>query len=55
MKNFVLVIIGLLLIVFVMIFPLPMIFTVSGVVWRIIIGLLSCFLIISSIHRIRKR
>ena len=55
MKNFVLLVIGLLLIVFVMIFPLPTIFTVSGVVWRVIIGLLSCFLIVSSIYRIRNK
>lgn len=55
MKNFVLLVIGLLLIVFVMIFPLPTIFTVSGVVWRVIIGLLSYFLIVSSIYRIRNK
>ena len=55
MKNFVLLVIGLLLIVFVMIFPLPTIFTVSGVVWRVIIGLLSCFFIVSSIYRIRNK
>jgi len=51
MKNIILLIIGVLLLVFVMISPLPAIFAIPGVAWRIMIGLLGCFLTVLGIYK----
>jgi CDP-diglyceride synthetase len=45
---------GIILLVFAAIVPFPPIFTIPGVAWRIIIGLLGCFLVYKAI-RFKKR
>jgi di/tricarboxylate transporter len=44
-KNVALMIVGIVLFVFVLICPLPTMLAISGVAWRIIVGLLGCFLV----------
>ncbi len=43
MKNIAYLMVGLILFILAVIYPLPTIFAVSGIVWRILIGLLGCF------------
>lgn len=51
MKNVVLIIVGLIFVLFVVICPLPAILAVPGITWRIIVGLLGCFLFILGIYK----
>lgn len=51
MKNVVLIIVGLLLLALVIIFPLPTMLAISGVVWRIIIGFFGCILIYKTVRK----
>ena len=51
MKNVVLIIVGLIFLLFVAICPLPTILAIPGIAWRIIIGLLGCFLFILGIYK----
>ena len=51
MNNIVLIIVGLIFLVFVVIYPLPTMLAVSGIAWRIIIGLLGCFLLVLGIYK----
>ncbi len=56
MKNIVLIIVGLIFLLFVVICPLPTMLAISGIVWRIIIGLFGCCLLALGIYKIvRKR
>ena len=50
MKRIALIIAGLIVLIFVMICPLPTMLAVSGIVWRIILGLLGCLLLVSGIR-----
>ncbi len=54
MKNNVFVIVGIFLIMFVLLCPLPPVLGVPGVLWRLVIGLLGCFFIERSICAIIK-
>lgn len=51
MKNIVFIITGLILLIFVIICPFPAILAVPGVAWRLIIGLLGCFLLALGIYK----
>ena len=51
MKKLTLIMIGLILIIFVMICPFPTILAVPGAAWRMIIGLLGCFLLALGIYK----
>lgn len=51
MKNVVLLIVGFNFLLFAMICPFPPILAVPGIAWRIIIGLLGCFLFIPGIYK----
>lgn len=55
MKNIVLIIVGLIFLLFAMICPLPTMLAVSGIVWRIIIGLFGCCLLALGIYRIVRK
>ncbi len=55
MKNISLMIVGLILLIFVAICPLPMMFSISGIAWRIIIGLLSCFSLAFGIYKTARK
>jgi di/tricarboxylate transporter len=50
-KNVALMIVGIVLFVFVLICPLPTMLAIPGVAWRIIVGVLSCFLVALGIHK----
>ncbi len=54
MKNNVFVIVGIFLIMFVLLCPLPPALGVPGLLWRLVIGLLGCFFIGRSICAIIK-
>lgn len=51
MKNIILVILGFILFIIALIFPIPTILTVPGGVWRTIIGLFSCFSIYKGVRK----
>lgn len=56
MKNIVLIIFGLLILIFAVSFPFPALLAISGVGWRIIIGLLGCCLFaFGSYKAVKKR
>lgn len=56
MKNIVLVIVGLIFLLFAAICPFPSLLSVSGVIWRMIIGFISCFVLVMGIYKtVRKR
>lgn len=56
MKNIVLIIVGLTILLFVVICPYPTMLAISGVVWRIMIGLFGCFLLALGIFKsVRRR
>ena len=50
MKKVALIIAGLILLLFTAICPLPTMLAVPGLVWRIMIGLLGCFMISAGIR-----
>ena len=52
MKNNVFVIAGIFLIMFVLLCPLSPVLGVSGLLWRLVIGLLGCFFIGRSIRKL---
>ena len=47
--------VGLIILVVSAIFPLPMMFGISGIVWRIIIAILGIFLLIKGINKISRK
>ncbi len=51
-KNIARIAAGLMLLFAAIICPFPTILAVSGIVWRIIIGLLGCFLLALGIYKI---
>ncbi len=51
-KNIARIAVGLMLLFAAIICPFPTILAVSGIVWRIIIGLLGCFLLALGIYKI---
>lgn len=53
--NVVLMVLGALLLVFDIICPVPPILGISGVIWRVIIGVISICLLIIGIKKIRMR
>ena len=55
MNSIVLIVIGVILLILATICPFPQIFTIPGIIWRIVIGLLGLFLIIMGIKSVRKR
>ena len=56
MKNLALIIMGLLILLFAVIYPLPTMLAIHGVAWRIAIGLLGCFSLVSGVYQmVRKR
>lgn len=56
MKVILQVIVGLILLILAAICPFPIMLAIPGVVWRIIIGILGCFLFISGIYKkVHKR
>ncbi len=55
MNGTVLIVIGVILLIFAVIYPFPPIFAIPGIIWRIVIGLLGLFLIIMGIKSVRKR
>jgi di/tricarboxylate transporter len=50
-KNVALMIVGIILFVFVLICPLPTMLAIPGAAWRIIVGLLGCFLAALGIYK----
>mgnify|MGYP001857499616 CR=1 FL=1 len=50
-KSIILIVVGFILLTAAAIVPLPVILGVSGAIWRIIIGLLGCFLFVFSIYK----
>lgn len=52
MKNIALIVVGLIFLIVAVIFPFPTMLAISGVAWRIIIGLLGCFSLVLSIYKI---
>lgn len=55
MKVVLQVIVGLILLIVAAICPFPIMIAIPGVVWRIVIGMLGCFLCISGIYKkVRK-
>lgn len=50
MKNAAMIAIGSIFLMIAMICPFPTILSVSGIVWRMATGLLSCFLLIAGIY-----
>lgn len=55
MKDVVMTGVGSILLIIVMICPFPAILEVSGIVWRVIAGLLSCCLLVIGICRCTKQ
>ena len=55
MKNIALIIVGLIFLIFVVICPFPAMLAVPGVVWRIIIGLLSCFSLVLGVYKTTRK
>ena len=55
MKAILLITIGLIMLVFSAIVPLPMMFGISGIVWRIIIAILGIFLLIKGINKTSRK
>ena len=55
MKAILLITIGLILLVVSAIVPLPMMFGISGIVWRIIIAILGIFLLIKGINKTSRK
>ena len=55
MKNIALIILGSLILILTAICPFPSLLAVSGVVWRIIIGLLGCCLLTLGIYKAVKK
>ena len=54
--NIALIVIGVIILLFVAITPLPTIFEIHGVAWRIIIGLLGCFALVLGVYKsVRKK
>ena len=51
MKAILLITVGLIILVVSAIVPLPMMFGISGIVWRIIIAILGIFLLIKGINK----
>ena len=55
MKAILLITIGLIILVVSAIVPLPMMFGISGIVWRIIIAILGIFLLIKGINKTSRK
>lgn len=55
MNSIVLIVLGAILLILATICPFPQIFTIPGIIWRIGIGLLGLFSIITGIKSARRR
>lgn len=56
MKVILQVTVGLVLLILAAICPFPTVLVIPGVIWRIIIGILGCFLFVSGIYiKIHKK
>jgi hypothetical protein len=55
MKAILLMTVGLIILVVSAIFPLPMMFGISGIVWRIIIAILGVFSLIKGINKTSRK
>lgn len=55
MKNYMLIVVGLIIVIIIVVCPLPMMFGISGLVWRIIIGLIGCFSFALGVYKISKK
>lgn len=55
MNQIILSIVGLLLVLFAAVCPLPAIFSVSGMVWRGVLGVLGCLMLAFGIVRKVRR
>lgn len=55
MKAILLITIGLIMLLLSAIVPLPMMFGISGIVWRIIIAILGIFSLIKGINKISRK
>jgi hypothetical protein len=53
-KNIVIIVIGFIVLIIAAICPLPMILGISGIAWRLIIGLLGCFSLVLGIYKISR-
>lgn len=54
-KNIILIVVGLIVLMVTVICPFPMMLGISGIVWRVIIGLLGGFSLILGIYRISSK
>ena len=54
-KNIILIVVGLIVLMVTVICPFSMMLGISGIVWRVIIGLLGCFSLILGIYRISSK
>lgn len=54
-KNILFIVVGLIVLMATVICPFPMMLGISGIVWRVIIGLLGCFSLILGIYKISKK
>lgn len=54
-RNIILIVVGLIVLMVTVICPFPMMLGISGIVWRVIIGLLGCFSLILGIYRISSK
>lgn len=55
MNGIVLIVIGVILLILAAICPFPPIFIIPGIIWRIVIGLLGLFSLITGIKSARRR
>ena len=55
MKNYMLIVVGLIIVIIIAVCPLPMMFGISGLVWRIIIGLIGCFSFALGVYKKSKK
>ena len=54
MNGTILIVIGAILLIFATIYPFPPIFAIQGIIWRIVIGLLGLFSLITGIKSARR-
>lgn len=55
MKHVLPIVIGFLCLIIAIICPLPTMFTVPGVIWRIVAGLLAVVCFVVGVYRMRQR
>lgn len=54
MRNMIQIVIGLIFLIVALICPLPTMLAVSGVVWRMIVGLLGLILLVSGSYEVYR-